>query len=286
MAVAARQDGHGPSAGRQRLRPRPRAAGRRDATALGPAVRRRRARARPGPRGRAPTYRRARVTGRPHHGDGRRWCSATLPRRRRAVSRTISTAPIRRRCSSSCGRFPTTSTAAMVVGHNPTAQSLAQGLVSPRDKKGMALAVRQGFPTCALGVYRFTRAENWAEVDAALGQAGRLARPALLTRAARSGGVSAEAAQDGGVALPAAAAERDGRRRGTAAAELEERGQRDPGTRHADRVAQRDGAPVDVDLVLVDPEVVDRGEPDGGEGLVDLEQVDRRRDRSRPCLRP
>jgi phosphohistidine phosphatase len=56
--------------------------------------------------------------------------------------------------------------AAMVVGHNPTAQTLAQGLVSPRDKKGMALAVRQGFPTCALGVYRFTRAETWAEVDA------------------------------------------------------------------------------------------------------------------------
>ena len=56
--------------------------------------------------------------------------------------------------------------AAMVVGHNPTAQSLSQGLVSPRDKKGASLAARQGFPTCALGVYRFTRAETWADVDA------------------------------------------------------------------------------------------------------------------------
>jgi len=62
--------------------------------------------------------------------------------------------------------LPDDVSAAMVVGHNPTAQALSQGLVSPRDKKGMSLAARQGFPTCALGVYRFTRAEKWADVDA------------------------------------------------------------------------------------------------------------------------
>ncbi|HWE65773.1 MAG TPA: hypothetical protein VG298_03935, partial [Acidimicrobiales bacterium] len=45
--------------------------------------------------------------------------------------------------------------AAMVVGHNPTAQALSQGLLSPRDKKGLSNAVRNGFPTCALGVYAF-----------------------------------------------------------------------------------------------------------------------------------
>ncbi len=55
--------------------------------------------------------------------------------------------------------------AAMVVGHNPTAHSLSQGLLAPSDKKGLSLAVRTGFPTCALGVYSF-KAERWADVAA------------------------------------------------------------------------------------------------------------------------
>jgi phosphohistidine phosphatase len=55
--------------------------------------------------------------------------------------------------------------AAMVVGHNPTAHALSQGLISHRDKKGRAEAERKGFPTCALGVYRFG-VEHWADVDA------------------------------------------------------------------------------------------------------------------------
>ena len=42
-------------------------------------------------------------------------------------------------------------TAAMVVGHNPTAHALSQGLIRSGDKKGHSLAVRAGFPTCALG---------------------------------------------------------------------------------------------------------------------------------------
>ena len=40
---------------------------------------------------------------------------------------------------------------AMVVGHNPTTQALAVGLLSPDDKAGRDLVVRRGFPTCALG---------------------------------------------------------------------------------------------------------------------------------------
>ena len=55
--------------------------------------------------------------------------------------------------------------AAVVVGHNPTAHSLSQGLLAPGDKKGLSLAVRTGFPTCALGVYTF-KAERWADVAA------------------------------------------------------------------------------------------------------------------------
>jgi phosphohistidine phosphatase len=53
--------------------------------------------------------------------------------------------------------------AAMVVGHNPTAQSLSQGLLSSRDKKGLSSVVRHGFPTCALGVYSFA-VDSWADV--------------------------------------------------------------------------------------------------------------------------
>ena len=53
----------------------------------------------------------------------------------------------------------------MVVGHNPTAHSLSQGLLSARDKKGLSSAVRHGFPTCALGVYAFD-VDRWADVAA------------------------------------------------------------------------------------------------------------------------
>jgi phosphohistidine phosphatase len=53
--------------------------------------------------------------------------------------------------------------AAMVVGHNPTAHSLSEGLLSARDKKGLSATARRGFPTCALGVYAF-RVDHWADV--------------------------------------------------------------------------------------------------------------------------
>jgi phosphohistidine phosphatase len=61
--------------------------------------------------------------------------------------------------------LPEDITAAMVVGHNPTAHALSQGLIRAGDKKGHSLAVRAGFPTCALGVYSF-KVESWSEVEA------------------------------------------------------------------------------------------------------------------------
>ncbi len=60
--------------------------------------------------------------------------------------------------------LPATVTSAMVVGHNPTAHALSQALISRKDKAGRDLAARRGFPTCALGVYRFAAAA-WADVD-------------------------------------------------------------------------------------------------------------------------
>lgn len=62
-------------------------------------------------------------------------------------------------------QLPDDRRSALVVGHNPTAFSLSQGLLSPTDKKGTSLAVRTGFPTCALGVYSF-KVERWADVMA------------------------------------------------------------------------------------------------------------------------
>ena len=61
--------------------------------------------------------------------------------------------------------LPDDTAAAMVVGHNPTAHSLSQGLLSARDKKGLSVVVRHGFPTCALGVYRFS-VGRWGDVAA------------------------------------------------------------------------------------------------------------------------
>jgi phosphohistidine phosphatase len=61
--------------------------------------------------------------------------------------------------------LPDDVTAAMVVGHNPTALELSQGLLPPRGKKALSAAERHGFPTCALGVYAFD-VERWADLAA------------------------------------------------------------------------------------------------------------------------
>ena len=53
---------------------------------------------------------------------------------------------------------------AMVVGHNPTMQALALGLLDGDDKESRDLVVRRGFPTCALGIYRLDIA-RWADVE-------------------------------------------------------------------------------------------------------------------------
>jgi phosphohistidine phosphatase len=52
----------------------------------------------------------------------------------------------------------------MVVGHNPTMQALALGLLRA-DDEGRDEIVRRGLPTCALGIYRLEVA-GWAEVAA------------------------------------------------------------------------------------------------------------------------
>src|SRR6185437_13324174 len=59
-----------------------------------------------------------------------------------------------------------------------------------------------------------------------------------------------------------------------AALQLVQRGGEQPGAGAADGVAQGDGTPVDVDPVRVGLVHAEPGQHDGGERLVDLEQVD------------
>src|SRR5699024_5092016 len=70
------------------------------------------------------------------------------------------------------------------------------------------------------------------------------------------------AAQGGDAAAPASALEFEGE------------GEDDAGTGSADRVTERHGASVDVDLVLVDAEVLGTGQTDSGECLVDLVEIE------------
>jgi phosphohistidine phosphatase len=51
----------------------------------------------------------------------------------------------------------------MVVGHNPTAQWLALGLLDHKDKDREKI-VRRGFPTCALGIYRL-EITGWKDIE-------------------------------------------------------------------------------------------------------------------------
>ena len=162
VAAPARQGGHRPAPGRLGLRPRADPPGPPRRRGTRPALRRAR-------RGSGPpsTVSRSRRWHWCHRRPARRrrpsWSWRTWRRRRRSASSTSSTAPTPRRCSPSWARLPDDVVSAVVVGHNPTAHALSQALLSPHDKKGHSLAVRHGFPTCALGVYAL-KADRWADV--------------------------------------------------------------------------------------------------------------------------
>src|SRR6476661_4089010 len=79
---------------------------------------------------------------------------------------------------------------------------------------------------------------------------------------------------DGGHAHTAADAQRDQGTSGATTLELVDHGSGDHGAGGAQRVAHRDGATVDVELLVGDVEVLLELQHHGGEGLVELEQVD------------
>ena len=79
-------------------------------------------------------------------------------------------------------------------------------------------------------------------------------------------------AEDERVALAAATAQGGGTGSAAAAAQFEGEGEDQPGAAHADRVAEGDGAAVDVKPVQGQAEIPRGGEHDSSEGLVDLDQ--------------
>src|SRR5689334_13760214 len=93
-------------------------------------------------------------------------------------------------------------------------------------------------------------------------------------------------AQQQGLALTAAAAERGRAEATAAAAQLQCEVQCYPRTGGSDRVAHRDRTSVDVDRARVDPEVPYGLQSHRGEGFVDLEEVDVGRGQPRAAQRP
>src|SRR3984885_12397349 len=81
-------------------------------------------------------------------------------------------------------------------------------------------------------------------------------------------------ADDQGVALAAARADRRHAQTAAAPAQLVDEGAEDSCPRGPDRVAERDRAAVDVDALLVDPQDPDRAERHRRKRLVDLPDVD------------
>src|SRR5690606_21582418 len=86
-------------------------------------------------------------------------------------------------------------------------------------------------------------------------------------------GPASDLEQDG-VALPATAAEGRSSEASAATLQLERGVQGDAGSGHAERVPDGDGAAVEVGDLVGDAELGHRGQADGGEGLVQLEEVD------------
>src|SRR5690606_36255005 len=97
------------------------------------------------------------------------------------------------------------------------------------------------------------RGKQWCEPRVVT--VARRRQPPIVRRL-RSGG--SEGLDDQGVARAAATAERGGAGPATTALELVEQRQGDAGARHADRVAERDRAAVDVGDLVGDAEVLHR----------------------------
>src|ERR1700687_5733361 len=88
-----------------------------------------------------------------------------------------------------------------------------------------------------------------------------------------SGFPFSDALDDGGYAHAAADAQRDQRATGVATLELVDHGSGDHGAGGAQRVAHRDGAAVDIELLVGDVQVLLELQHHRSEGLVELEQV-------------
>ena len=162
--------------------------------------------------------------------------------------------------------------AAMVVGHNPTAHSLSQGLLSPATRRASASAYGAASPPARSASYSLRR-RPLGRRGGGTGQAGGPDGPALLEL-------------DPAAALRPGSAgwrRRPGRRRRTAprppwpAPRRRSSSSAVSATRVPDMPTGWPSAmapPLTLTLSSSMPRSSDRGQADGGEGLVDLEEVD------------
>src|SRR6478735_5185124 len=128
-------------------------------------------------------------------------------------------------------------------------------------------------PGCAARAAATSRSSGDSSSTSEISRATDRASPARA-RPTRSSTESAlRDTHDQRVALAAAPAQGRGADAAAATLELEGQVQHDPGAGHADRVAERDRPAVDVDLGVVEAELAGRGDADGGERLVELDEV-------------
>src|SRR5215472_9293767 len=124
--------------------------------------------------------------------------------------------------------------------------------------------------TSASGSDREGRAAEDTAAEEGAAEATATERP-VTGRSGLAGGGHAEQQR---VALAAAAAQRCGAEPAAPAAQLVDQVQGNPGAGCSERVTDRDGPAIDVDDAGIDAKVPDRLQGDGGERLVDLDQVE------------
>src|SRR4051794_30000608 len=186
-------------------------------------------------------------------------------------TRSPSSAPPENGDDGSTARTPTRSprarnadTSADVVVDLPTPGAPVSPMMRALPVRGASAAITGRSSGAASSTSEMSRATARAEPSDAAST-----RPSTSTLKD-----SARDPEDQRVALPAAAAQRGRAGAATAAAQLEREVQRDARAGHADRVTERDGAAVDVDLLGVEAEVAHRLDADRRERLVDLDEVE------------
>ena len=217
---------------------------------------------------------RAGLAGRPHGGHGRAGPGRDGRSARAAARRGPLRGRPRRGACLRRGACPTTSTPPWSSATTRPPTPSPRACCPPATRRGTPLAMRNGFPTCALGVYAFN-VDHWADVADRTAKLVATAGAALRLKASGpcSGSRPGERRMAASPWPPpphSATAAVDAPRRRSSSSAVSATRVPDMPTGWPSAMAP----PLTLTLLLVDAQVVHRGQADGGEGLVDLEEVD------------